>query len=158
MADVRGAWNDAGNQLTELGRKLKAHYEQQHGADSQESKEELADAVHRIGGAVQDAFEALGSAARDREVQSDVRQAGQSLFEALGATLGQASGEIKRAFGERKGDAATAETEIAETEPATTVTKPAPVTEPVDTATEKAAEVDGEEAPPPPGVEPWGTP
>src|SRR3712207_314288 len=101
MADARGAWNETGEKLTELGRKLKVHYEEHHDVEGQQSRQELADAARKVGGAVQDAFEALGAAARDKTVQSDLRSAGQSLVEALGATLGQASEEVRRALSER---------------------------------------------------------
>ena len=146
MADVRGAWNDTGDKLTELGRKLKVHYEEQHGAEAQLSRQELTDAARRVGGALQDAFEAIGSAARDDSVKADVKQVGQSLVEALGATLGQASDELRRAFSERKGTAATPGT------PVHPVAEAHPEEQPGE------PEQPGETDVPPPGVEPWGTP
>src|SRR5438128_31041 len=108
MADARGAWNETGEKLTELGRRLKVHYEAQHGAEGQQARQELAEAARRVGGAVQDAFEAIGTAARDKQVQQDVKQVGHSLLEALGATVGSASEEVRRALAERKGQAASA--------------------------------------------------
>ena len=153
MADVRGAWNETGDKLTELGRKLKVHYEEQHGADGQQSRDELTDAARRVGGALQDAFEAIGTAARDKSVQADVKHVGQSLVEALGATLGQASEELRRAFSERKGD------------PGTTSAPAAPLAEPTAEpsvgATPAPTAASGEEPGddgPAPKVEPWGTP
>jgi hypothetical protein len=106
MADARSAWNDAGERLTELGQKLKTHYAQQHGTEGEQTREEVADAARRLGGAVQDAFETIGKAAKDKSVQADVKQVGQSVFDALTATFGQVSEELKRSLSQTKGEAA----------------------------------------------------
>jgi hypothetical protein len=160
MADARGAWNETGEKLTELGRKLKLHYEEQHG-EGQPTRQELADAARKVGSAVQDAFEAFGAAARDKTVQSDARAVGHSLAEALGATLGTASEELRRALSERKGD-------IRHSTPASSPpSPPAPSTSPTASsagdpmATEPPtpdAGPDGPDGQQPPKVEPWGTP
>jgi hypothetical protein len=160
MADVRAAWNDAGEKLSGLGQKLKLHYDQQHGQDSQATREEVADAAKRLGAAVQDAFEAIGAAAKDKAVQADVKQVGQSLLDALGATFGQVSGDLRRTLSERKGASTTFEGSPEAS------SGPAPTTE-AEAVTEPAAEPGvGEAAGPgpdgdgsqPPKVEPWGTP
>src|SRR5664280_2339883 len=106
MADARSAWNDAGQRLTELGQKLKTHYEQQHGTEGPQTREELAEAAKRVGGAVQDAFEAIGAAAKDKSVQAEVKQVGQSLYDALGVTFGQVSEDLRRSLSLSKGEAA----------------------------------------------------
>ena len=124
MADARSAWNDAGERLGELGKKLKSHYEEQHGTEGAQTKEDLADAAKRVGSAVQDAFEALGAAAKDKSVKADVKQVGQSVYEALGATFGQVSEEVRRAFAERKGDTVYDHVPAADDDPGT----PDPVT------------------------------
>lgn len=148
MAEVRAAWNETGDKLTELGRKLKVHYDAQHGGEHEQTRQELVDAARRLGSAVQDAFEAIGTAARDKAVQDDVKQVGQSLAEALGATLGQAAEEVRRAFSERKGPAAT--------RPAAPDAGAAPAPPAGGEKTgETAEETPGEN---PPKVEPWGTP
>jgi hypothetical protein len=171
MADARGAWNETGEKLTELGRKLKVHYETQHDTEGQQARQELADAARRMGGAVQDAFEAIGTAARDKQVQQDVKQVGHSLIGALGATLGSASEEVRRALAERKGEA-TAEPPAAPAAgappAAPAVPEPPVAAEPPATAAPPASSAPG--TPPPgappagtgpadgPRVEPWGTP
>jgi hypothetical protein len=154
MADARSAWNETGDKINDLGRKLKVHYDTQHGAEGEQSREELKDAARRLGSAVQDAFEAIGAAARDKAVQDDVKRVGQSLAEALTATLGQAATEVRRAVSERKGQASAAPAEpAAPTEPATPA-EPAAPTAPAASA-EPGTPGDGEA---PPKVEPWGTP
>jgi hypothetical protein len=153
MADARSAWNDAGERLGELGQKLKSHYAEQHTETTGPSKEELAAAAKRVGSAVQDAFEALGTAAKDKSVQADVKQVGQSVFEALGATFGQISEEVRRAFAERKGEAVYDRVPDAAPEPPAPpapAAPPAPPTAAAPTTTESAPKAEG--------TEPWGTP
>jgi hypothetical protein len=53
---------------------------------------------------VQDVFDAMGEAAKDEAVRADVERVGQSLTDALSATFGEVSVEVRRAF-DRKGDA-----------------------------------------------------
>jgi hypothetical protein len=161
MAEVRAAWNETGDKLTELGRKLKVHYDAQHGGEHEQTRQELVDAARRLGSAVQDAFEAIGTAARDKAVQDDVKQVGQSLAEALGATLGQATEEVRRAFSERKGPAATrpAAPDAPEAGAAPPAAEETAGEQPEETAGEQPGETAGEQpGENPPKVEPWGTP
>lgn len=153
MADAKSAWNDAGERLTELGQKLKTHYEQQHGTEGQQTKEEIADAAKRLGGAVQDAFEAIGKAAKDKSVQADVKQVGQSVYDALGATFGQVSEEIKRSFAQTKGEAAAAEAARHRTVTEGSTADGSVAGGSTGAASDAAGPDDA-----PPKVEPWGTP
>jgi hypothetical protein len=91
MAEVKSAWNDAGERLGGLGRRLKGHYDVQRGEESEQVGAELKEAVKKLTEAVQDAFEAVGAAAKDQAVKDDVRQVGQSLTVALGATFTEIS-------------------------------------------------------------------
>jgi hypothetical protein len=176
MADAKSAWNDAGERLTELGQKLKTHYEQQHGTEGEQSKEELANAAKRLGGAVQDAFEAIGNAAKDKSVQAEVKQVGQSVYDALGATFGQVSEELKRSFAQTKGEAAAASRHHTVTEGSVTEGSVPEGSKTEGSVTEgsvtegsvtegSVSEASTGEAPGsatpddgPPKVEPWGTP
>ena len=96
MADVKGAWNDAGEQLSGLGKTLKAHYDQQRGEDREQVRAEVRDALKRLAEAVQDAFEAMGAAAKDQAVKDNVRHVGQSVTAALGATFQEISEELRK--------------------------------------------------------------
>ena len=98
MTDAKAAWNDTGEQLTALGSKLGAHYENQRGADRQSAREQTQEAIKKLGDAVKDAFEAVGAAARDEAVKQDVKQVGRSLVGALDVTFRQVSEEVRKAF------------------------------------------------------------
>ena len=98
MTDAKSAWADTGEQLTSLGSKLGAHYEKQRGTDGAQARAETEEALKRLGQAVQDAFEAVGAAAKDEAVRQDVKQVGRSLASALDVTFRQISSEIRQAF------------------------------------------------------------
>jgi hypothetical protein len=103
MTDAKSAWHEAGERFSSLGGKLKLHYEQQRGQEADQAKAEVREALGKLTGALEDAFEAIGTAARDDAVKSDVKQVGQSLVTALGATFSQVSAEVQRQFTSRTG-------------------------------------------------------
>lgn len=103
MTDAKSAWHEAGERFNSLGAKLKTHYEHQRGQDADQAKAEVRDALRRLTAALDDAFEAIGTAARDEAVKGDVKQVGQSLVTALGATFSQVSAEVQRQFAARSG-------------------------------------------------------
>jgi hypothetical protein len=103
MTDAKSAWHEASERLGSLGTRLKTHYEQQRGQDVDQAKAEVREALHRLTGALDDAFDAIGTAARDDAVKSDVKQVGQSLVAALGATFSEVSAEVQRTFANRTG-------------------------------------------------------
>jgi hypothetical protein len=104
MTDAKSAWTETGDQLTALGAKLGAHYEKQRGTDGEQAREQTDEAIKRLGDAVQDAFEAVGAAARDEEVRQDVKQVGRSLIGALDVTFREVSQEVRKAFDRSPGD------------------------------------------------------
>lgn len=97
--DAKAAWSEAGDRLSVLGSRLKRHYEAQTGSSGGEAREEVKDAARRLGEAVQSAFDAIGTAAKDPGVKDDVRQVGRSVSDALAGTLTGLSGELRRTFG-----------------------------------------------------------
>ena len=102
-AEIKDAWSEAGERLSGLGTKLKQHYAQTQGAQPEQTGAEVKDAVKKLGDAVQDAFEAIGAAAKDTGVKQDVREVGQSVASALGATFSGLGDELRRAFDSTSG-------------------------------------------------------
>jgi hypothetical protein len=107
MTDARSAWNETGEQLTALGAKLGAHYQAQHGTDGEKARAQTEEAIKRLGEAVQDAFDAVGTAARDEAVRQDVKQVGRSLIGALDVTFREVSNEIRKVLDRSSTDAST---------------------------------------------------
>lgn len=92
MTDLRQSWVELGSRLEELGLKLQLHVEQAGGepAPASEADESaLKDALHTVSAAVDQAFTALGSAARDDAVRDDLKDVGRSVVEALDATIAE---------------------------------------------------------------------
>jgi hypothetical protein len=97
MTDARSAWKGLGEQLTTLGGKLGAHYQDQHAADGEQAAPKDGDAIARAGDAVHTAVGAAGAAAKDEAVKADVKHVGRSFLGALDATFQEVSGEIRKA-------------------------------------------------------------
>jgi len=154
MADVKAAWNDAGDKLSGLGSKLKAHYEQQHGADSEQAQAEVKDAVKRLTEAVHDAFDAIGAAAKDQAVKDDVKQVGQAFTTAMGATFTEISEDLQKAYAKVKASRASGGAETGgET------AKPAAEPPKIEASGDSERPQDSPQDPPAePKTEPWGTP
>jgi hypothetical protein len=102
-AEIKAAWSDAGDRLTGLGARLKQHYAEKQGTEPEPAGSEVKEAVKRLGVAVQDAFEAIGTAAQDESVKKDVKDVGQSVASALGATFTVIGDEVRKAFDAPKG-------------------------------------------------------
>jgi hypothetical protein len=169
MTDAKSAWHEASERFGSLGSKLKTHYELQRGQEADEAKAEVKDALHRLSGALEDAFEALGKAAKDDAVKTDVKQVGQSLATALGATFTEVSGELQRAFAKRGGPSTGDEHAPAEAtteaggETSGAVTDAGSKDGEAGSKDGETGSKDGETGPKdgeaePPRVEPWGTP
>jgi hypothetical protein len=96
MTDAKSAWHETGEQLTALGAKLGAHFDEQHGAESGQARAETQEALKRLGEAVKDGFDAVGAAAKDEAVRQDVKRVGRSLIGALDITFREVSGELRK--------------------------------------------------------------
>jgi hypothetical protein len=98
MNDVMSAWKVAGDRLTALGSALKEHYEQRQAWEpgGEPTQQEIASAKRRLTNGVQEAFEAMGAAAKDPVVKDDVRRVGQSLAGALSATFAEVSDDLRK--------------------------------------------------------------
>lgn len=112
MTDAKTAWNTTGEQLTALGSKLGAHFERQRGTDGEQARAQTDEAIKRLGNAIQDAFDAVGAAAKDEAVRQDVKHVGRSLVEALDVTFREVSDEVRKAFDRSATDAKTSATDV----------------------------------------------
>jgi hypothetical protein len=88
MTDARASWNDVSAQLNELGLKLQLHFEQAT-AEGREDEAKVKEALRAIGDAVEQAFGALGAAARDDAVREDIKDVGGAVRAALDATFAE---------------------------------------------------------------------
>jgi hypothetical protein len=103
MSDAKAKWTETGATLSGLGAKLKAHYDEQGTASSEQSRQEVGEALARLGEAVREAFETVGAAAKDPAVRDDVKKAATTLTDALVASFEEAGREVREAYERRKG-------------------------------------------------------
>jgi hypothetical protein len=94
MSDLKAKWSEVGNQLNELGLKLKLHLEQA-ATEEGEHEDQVREALHTLTAAVEQAFGAIGAAARDEAVRADVKDAGRAVVDALDATFEEVSTRVR---------------------------------------------------------------
>jgi hypothetical protein len=108
MTTSKDAWNEFGTKLSDLGHKLKDHYEHENedkNADKEVASEEDAPAaeigerLESLGETIKDAFEALGNAIDDDAVRRDAKDAGRLLVDAMDATFTEVGDELRDRFG-----------------------------------------------------------
>jgi len=95
MSDAKAKWSEVGSQLEQLGLKLNLHFEQAAGERGSEDGDKVREALHGISDAVEQAFGALGAAARDEAVRDDVKDAGRAVVEAMEATFSELSERVR---------------------------------------------------------------
>lgn len=95
--DPKSAWDRVGAGGSELGAKLKQHFEQVRGEDA-EATTEATEALRKLADAVGDAFEAVGNAVQDPTVRAEARTVAGSLGDALAATFAGVSDEVRKIF------------------------------------------------------------
>lgn len=99
MTDSKQAWNDVGDRLEALALKLKLNLQQEtseHREHDEEHEEELLGALDRLGEAFEDVFEAAENAAKDEGIRSDVSAVARNTIDALSATFGELTDEIRK--------------------------------------------------------------
>ena len=102
MTDTKKAWDEVADRFERLGLQLKLHFEQA-GTGAEEEE-----ALQQLGAAIDQAFDALGNAARDPVVQSDVTELGRVLGDALGSSFAGINEHLRQCFaGGRRGDEST---------------------------------------------------
>lgn len=103
MNDARDAWKNVGEQVEALGLKLKRHLEQEKDAAvASRAEGDTRNAFDELSGTVSDAFDAIGNAAKDDAVLSDVRDIAELIkqalietFQAVGAEAGDLIDQIE---------------------------------------------------------------
>lgn len=104
MTEAKKAWDDVVSEFSGLGLKLKLHLEQARGDkdepvdDGEPAGKDVNAALKKLAEAIDDAFEAVGAAAKDSAVRSDIKGVGKSLSTALGATFAEVSEDLSKAF------------------------------------------------------------
>jgi hypothetical protein len=89
MDEIKTSWEQVSQRLSELGLKLKLHFEQAAAEGRPEEEDQIKESLRSAGRAIDQAFTALGAAAKDEAVGEDVRDVGRSLLDALDLTVSE---------------------------------------------------------------------
>jgi len=106
--ETKQAWNEVASEFSGLGLKLKLHLEAARAdRDAQDDVgHRVVPALDRLARAIDDAFDAVGEAAKDEAVREDVRKVGRTLSDALGATFSEVGDDLNRFMERKRGDRA----------------------------------------------------
>lgn len=88
------SWKDVASKVEALGLKLKLHLEQEQDESTDAEPGDTKAAVEDLGSRLQDAFESFGNAAKDPAVQTDVKDIGTLLKDALMNTFNSVGADI----------------------------------------------------------------
>ena len=104
MADNRQAWDRVGRDLSDLGRHVRRHYEQQATPErpAPADRRKVEDALRQLADSLDQAFSALGDAIRDPEFGEQTKKAANSVNDALSATFAGVSERLRSASDRRK--------------------------------------------------------
>ena len=91
MADSKKAWDQVGQDFTDLGQHVKRHYEQQAraGQPAPEDRRKVETALRQLRDSLDQAFTSLGDAIRDPQFVEQVKKTADSLGDALSYTFTQ---------------------------------------------------------------------
>jgi hypothetical protein len=95
MAESKDSWKEVASKAEALGLKLKLHMEQEADTDDESVDEGSTKAtLEDFGRKLQDAFESIGTAAKDPAVHSDFKDMGVLLKDALADTFSSVSTDV----------------------------------------------------------------
>lgn len=91
MADSKQAWEQVGRDLSDLGRRVRHHYQQQTGPGqaAPADRRKVDAALRDLAESLDQALTALGDAIRDPEFGAQSKKAAESLSDALSATFAE---------------------------------------------------------------------
>jgi hypothetical protein len=100
MSDSKAKWDEVGDRFSELGSRFKDRYDA-NASFGKVQAEQMNDALHQIVDALDAGFTALGDSLRDPGMRDDLKQAGNSIGDAISASLNDVAAQIKRATGKK---------------------------------------------------------
>ena len=101
--DQRKAWEEVGESLNQVGRRLKEQFEKEGlGKDAAPEGKKVEDALKTLADAVGQAFDAVGAAVSDEGFRKDVTKAARSFGEAMAQTFDQVGDELRERMSNRK--------------------------------------------------------
>ena len=93
MSDASRKWDEVGESFSDLGRSLKDRFDA-NAAFGPAERETVNDALHQLTDALDAGFTTIGDAFRDPALRDEMRHAGESIADAIAATLRDVSDAI----------------------------------------------------------------
>ncbi len=100
MPESKAKWDEVGDRFNDLARKVKDRYDA-NAAFGEAEKEQMQDALRKMGDALDAGFTALGDSLRDPAMRDDLKVAGVAIADALAATFNDVADEIRKAVGKK---------------------------------------------------------
>jgi hypothetical protein len=95
VAEAKERWDEVGEQFGQLGRRLKDRFEA-NAAFGPDERETVTDALRQLSDALDAGFTTIGDTLRDPGMRDELKTAGNSIADAIAATLRDVSDAIKR--------------------------------------------------------------
>jgi hypothetical protein len=95
--DAKDAWNDVGERVSSLGKRLADHYNASDtdGATAKDTQRKVEEVVREIGNQVGRALEALDGTVRDEDARKDLKGVFSALGTAIASSVDEATGVIR---------------------------------------------------------------
>jgi hypothetical protein len=94
-SDRNDPWREAGERFSELTDRLRERYRSAAGEEGP-SEDQVRQALQTLGNAAQAMVDSVGTAARDPQVHTQVKDAAAGFISAIGQTLGQLGDDLRR--------------------------------------------------------------
>ncbi len=94
MSDIKPAWDEVADSVTELGKLLKTHFDDVIGERDPDRKG-LDDALAQLRATLDRAYSAAGHAAKDPAVRENATKVGSSFVDALSTTFTEVGQRLK---------------------------------------------------------------
>lgn len=96
MTGTKEAWLEVGERCEALGLKLKLHLEQERADRDEPESDGVREALDKATAALDDVFDALGEAAEDIAVKSDLKDLASTFGAALETTMGDLGARVNK--------------------------------------------------------------
>jgi hypothetical protein len=94
MSEMKAAWDDVADSVTQLGHRLKSHFDDVV-AERSPDRKGLDEAINKLRATLDRAYLAAGQAVKDPEVRETATKTGASFVDALSATFTEVGQRLK---------------------------------------------------------------
>jgi len=93
VSEAKQRWDEVGDRFSALGRRLKELYDER---DGERQRENVDEALRRLGDVIDAGFAAVGESVRDPGVRSELNGAANAIGEAIRTTITEVSARVSK--------------------------------------------------------------